>query len=135
HPAAVGQNEVDGFRAVQRTAPTNGDDAVDVVRAGKDDPRVHFALGRVLLHAVESEDFQARFAQDLRGALRVAGVFEAGVGDQKHARAADGPHRVAEVVQSARRADDAAERLKVKRWQFHVRTWGRVGGRAVCKGV
>ena len=93
------------------------------VQAGLDVPG-----GRVLLDAVEDEDFQPGVAQRGQRPLRMAGRLQAGIGDQQHALAAQFARQFAEPAQRARPEDHARQRLKVERRQ-RARLLARDAGR------
>jgi len=83
--------------------PADADDEIDAERTGEADARLDVAVSRVLLDAVEQEDFQASFPQRGDGALRVAGLLQAGVGDEEGARVAQLAGQLAEVFRASRR--------------------------------
>jgi hypothetical protein len=75
HRPAVGQQEVDPLRTIHAGTAADGDDAIDAIRLSHGDPGPHFALGRVLLDAVEEHNVETRLTHAGRGPLRVPGFL------------------------------------------------------------
>ena len=134
HLAAVGQDEVDALGTVHRAAAADADDQVDAQRPREDDAGLHVPVSRVRFDVVEDEDLQARLADRLDGALRVAGGFEAGIGDQEDARLAQLAGHLAEPGERAGAVDDPRRRVVIKRAQWPHRDGmvNRRRGRGHC---
>ena len=80
------------------------------------------SAGRILLDFVEQEDFQARVLERSGGPLRMAGGFEARIGDEEDAGIAEFAGEFAEAIEATGTEHHARRRVEVERLQ-------RPGGR------
>ncbi len=88
--------------------------------AGKGDTGVDVPGGRVFLDRIEKKDLEAGLAQRLGGALRMAGFFQAGIGNQHDALAAQLACQCAQPVQPTHLEHHPIQRLVIERRQWHA---------------
>src|SRR5262249_15830033 len=104
--------------------------------AGLGEPIMDVVGGWVLFDGIEDPHVQAGVAQDRQGPLRVAGFFQAGIGDQQDPRTAEFAGQFAEARQGAGAEHDPRERLEIERRQrprrpykmMHTANGGRGNG-------
>ena len=82
---------------------------------GAFDAVLHFDIGGVLFHTIERRDVKPGFPERCHGALRVADVFQAGIGDHQDAQTTQGTCEFSQAVHATGFDDDPTERLIVER--------------------
>jgi hypothetical protein len=87
------------------------------MRSGELHTRIDVAAGGILFDFVKDEDLQPRVAQRLFGALRMAGRFQAVIGDQEDSGRPELASEIAELLQATGAVDDARRRMEVERLQ------------------
>ena len=90
---------------------------------GAFDAVLHFDIGGVLFHTIERRDVKPGFPERCHGALRVADVFQAGIGDHQDAQTTQGTCEFPEAVHSTGFDDHPTERLVVERCQSNIMRW------------
>jgi len=83
HAAAVGEEKIAGLGGVHRAAAAEGDEAVEFQAAGKIGARGGVGLAGILVRVVVDADGDAGFAEEPLSGGGVAGLHEAGVGDEE----------------------------------------------------
>ena len=115
HRSAVGQDEVDALRAVERAAAAERDDAVDASAGRVLAPRLdHVGVG-VRAELVKEERHDADGVQQRRRAIHQAGRDNSFVGDDQRAREPELGAQQAKLIQRAVSKDDAGSQCEIKR--------------------
>jgi hypothetical protein len=114
HRAAVGQEEVDPLGAVERAAAAEADDRVRLEARGVSAARFHHRAVGVLAELVEGDDRDVRVLEQPARRRHVAGIDEAGVGDEQRAAESEIGGQMTEPRERALTEDDARARPEVE---------------------
>ena len=115
HRAAVGQEEIDPFRAVQRAPATETDDGVEAERLREGAASLDHRAVRIGTKLGEEDRVNARSLQNSRGAGGVTGIDDTGVGHEQRTFEPQIAREVPKTLQNTEPEYDSSARTKLER--------------------
>ena len=114
HAAAVGDEEIDPFGAVHRTATAESDEGIDILRSGEGAAGFDHARVGVRLEIVKANDVDSHGAQSRQRFFNVSRSDEPAIGHQQRATKSEFDCQLPEFVDSTRAENDAGAGLEIK---------------------